>query len=263
MCTSVAATVISFGIQKGGVGKTTTTCVTSFILARNNKVLAIDMDSQGNLTEILTRQSIYDFEGKTVLNAIDEGDATSYIVEVSDNLHVLPADDILATIDRQVNDPVFKFRDMVGKLRDMYDFILIDCPPNLGTQTVASLATCDLAVVILQSEPLCFKALDRYLNLLQLVKREINPELRIGGILPTMLDSRTSLDLSIIDKAREDYEDWVFDVVIRRRSKLKEFTLTGISDRTYQDREALELYEQFVKELMVRCGKEGTVQRFA
>lgn len=257
--TGVSATVISIGIQKGGVGKTTTSCITSFILARDHRVLAVDMDSQGNLSEVLTRKSIYEFEDRTVLNAIYDEDASPYIVSVSENLDVLPSDDILATLDRQIVNPVGKFVKVIEQLRKHYDYIIIDSPPHLGTQTVCSLSACDYAVIILQSEPLCFKALDRYLQLLELVKQQLNPKLSVAGILTTMFDSRASIELSIIDQARTDYEDWVFDVVIRRRSRLKEFTLTGISDRTAQDRDALEQYEAFVKELRTRCEQAPTV----
>ena len=259
----MAATVISFGIQKGGVGKTTSAFVTSFILSRNYKVLAIDMDSQGNLSEILTKRDIYTFEDHTVLNAIYAENANPFIIKVTNNLYVLPSDDILATLDRQIQNPVQKFVNMVEKLKNEFDFILIDSPPNLGTHTVCSLAGCNFAVIVLQSEPLCYKALDRYLKLLQLVKKQLNPNLQIGGILTTMLDSRASVDASIIEQAREDYEDWVFQSIIRRRSRLKEFTLVGISDRTSQDRDALKQYESFVKELLERCEQKGTIQGLA
>ena len=247
------AKVISFGIQKGGVGKTTTTCITSFILSRDYKVLAIDMDSQGNLTDILTRRDIYQFEDKTVLDAINDEDASPYIVEVTPNLHVLPADDLLATMDRRMNNAADRFLKVIAKLRNNYDFILIDCPPNLGSQTTISLLACDYSLILLQSEPLCFKALDRYLKLLETVKLNGNPKLNVLGILTTMLDSRAALDSTIIEQAREDYEEWVFNVTIKRRAKLKEFTITGISDATSEDRKALQLYEEFVKEMLIRC----------
>lgn len=246
---------ISFGIQKGGAGKTTTTCTTSYILSREYRVLAVDMDSQGNTTSILTQRDIYQFEDHTVLNAMLEGNPRPYIVPVSPTLDVLPADDILVTLDdhvREFRNPSLALADCLADVKNEYDFILIDLPPNLGKLTVNGLAASDFAVVVLQSEPLCWKALDRYLELLRLVQERANPNLRLAGILMSMQDSRASIDAAIIEQVRRDYEEWVFGVTIKRRTKLKEFSLTGISDRTSQERSALAEYEEFAKELVER-----------
>jgi chromosome partitioning protein len=246
---------ISFGIQKGGAGKTTTTCMTSYILSRDYKVLAVDMDSQGNATTILTQKDIYQFEDHTVLNAMLNNDPKPYIVRITDNLHILPADDILVTLDDHVSEfanPFLALKSCLSIVKDEYDFILIDLPPNLGKLTVNGLAASDYTVVNLQSEPLCWKALDRYLELLRLVQERANPELSLIGVLLSMQDSRASIDTSIIEQVRHDYEEWVFDVTIKRRTRLKEFSLTGITDRTVQDRNAMQEYEQFVKELIAR-----------
>lgn len=90
------AVTISFGIQKGGVGKTTTTGITAYLLSKLYRVLAVDFDSQGNLTQFLTQRNIYDFTKHTVLEACKEQDARPYIVRVSHTLNVLPAEDFLA-----------------------------------------------------------------------------------------------------------------------------------------------------------------------
>lgn len=256
------AVVISFGIQKGGVGKTTSSCVTSYLLSRNHKVLAVDFDSQGNLTQVLTMKDIYQYEGRTVLNALVEGDARSYIVPVTDNLHVLPADDYLITLDRHLNtftQPSLALQALINQVRDEYDFIIIDLPPHLGTLTVNGLAASDYAVVVLQSEPLCWRALDRYMELIQTVNKEVGTKIAMGGILLTLRDARATLDQTIIEKVRADYEDWVFETTIQRRTRIKEFTLTGVTDATAQDRKALVQYESFVEELLGRV-KERQVQ---
>lgn len=256
------AIVISFGIQKGGVGKSTSSCIASYLLAREHKVLAVDFDSQGNLTQILTMRDIYQFEGHTVLNAVVEHNVRPYIVPVTENLHVLPADDYLITLDRHLGgfkQPSLALRSILDEVRDKYDFIVIDLPPHLGTLTVNGLAASDYAVVVLQTEPLCWRALDRYMELIETVNKEVGTKISIGGILLTMRDSRATLDQSIMEKVREDYEDWVFDTAIQRRTRIKEFTITGITDRTAQDRRALTQYESFVGELLARV-KERQVQ---
>jgi chromosome partitioning protein len=251
---------VSFGIQKGGVGKTTTTAITSFLLSKNSRVLAIDFDSQGNLTQFLTQRNIYDFTKRTVLEAVKEKDPRPYIYEITDNLHILPSEDILATLSRYIyqeykGNPLILLKETIDVIKDDYDYILIDLPPNLGEQTLNGLVASDYAVVMLQSEPFCFDALDRYLETLQIIQDKANPNLNLAGILCTLLDSRTTIDTSILEKAKGDYEDVVFESVIKRRNRLKEFVLTGIEDGTKVDQEVLEPYVAFVKELKNRVKK--------
>lgn len=253
---------ISIGVQKGGVGKTTTTCITSFLLAeRGYKVLTVDFDSQGNTTQILTGRDIYQFEEQTVLNAIVDRDPDSYIIKINDNLDLLPADDILSTLSNRLREykrhVAFSLKETLDIVKDRYDFIIIDTPPNLGDLSVSALAASDYVVVMLQSEPLCFKAVPRYLQLVELVKEKISPKLKLAGILPSMSDSRTRIDQTIIEQAREDFGDWVFNTVIKRRNRIKEFSILGIKNNERDDREALEQYQEFVEELLARVKKRS------
>lgn len=255
-------TTISIGVQKGGVGKSSTTCLTSFLLAEKGyKVLTVDFDSQGNTTQILSGRDIYSFEDQTILDAIIEFDPNKYIINVRENLDLLPADDILSTLGNEMaaaNRYVpTSLRETLDIVKDNYDFIIIDTPPNLGDLTLAALSASDYVVVMLQSEPLCFKAIPRYLQLIELIKTRITPTLNIAGILTSMSDTRTRIDSSIIEQAREDYEDWVFDTVIKRRNRIKEFSILGIQNSTKEDREALEQYQYFLEELLVRVQKES------
>lgn len=253
---------LSIGVQKGGVGKSSTTCITSFLLAEKGyKVLTVDFDSQGNTTQILSGRDIYTFEDNTVLNAIVDLDPEKYILNVRENLDLLPADDILSTLGNQMNEArryvPTSLKETLELVKDKYDFIVIDTPPNLGDLSVSALAASDFVVVMLQSEPLCYKAIPRYLQLVELIKTRITPTLNLAGILPSMSDLRTRIDTSIIEKAREDYEDWVFDTVIKRRNRVKEFSILGIQNSTKEDRDALEQYQQFVEELLTRVQKKG------
>lgn len=252
---------ISFGIQKGGVGKTTATALSSFLLSdMGYKVLAVDFDSQGNLTGMLTQQNIYDFTEKTVLQAVQNQNPTPYIHKVQDNLDILPAEDFLSTLPRFIHreykgNPSTLLKETLSVVKEDYDFILIDLPPNLGDHTINGLTASDYAVVMLQSEPFCYDALDRYMEFLQGVKNNTNPDLALGGILTTMLDARATIDASILDKAREDYEDLVFHSVIRRRSRIKEFSIEGVQNHLKADRMALAPYQSFLEELLERVKK--------
>ncbi|MDM5196783.1 ParA family protein [Fictibacillus enclensis] len=263
------AITISFGIQKGGVGKTTTAAITSYLLSKDAKVLAVDFDSQGNLTSFLTQRNIYDFTEKTVLQALKDKNPIPYIHEVTPNLHVLPAEDYLSTLPqylyreyapsgKNVNELL---KETLAVVKEEYDYILIDMPPNLGDHTVNGVTASDYAVVLLQSEPFCYDALERYLEFLQGVKEYTNKDLKLAGILTCMLDARATIDLSILEKTKNDYEDLVFDAVIRRRSKIKEYTIEGIQTHTKKDNEALKQYIDFVKELKERVQQKRPVQR--
>ena len=256
------AVTISFGIQKGGVGKTTTAGITAYLLSEKHKVLAVDFDSQGNLTYFLTQQNIYDFTENTILEAVKEKNPTPYIHKISKNLHILPAEDFLATFSRYLYQSYFGnkatlLKETLTKIKNKYDYIIIDLPPNLGDQTINGLVASNFAVVLLQSEPFALDALDRYLEILKVVQKETNPNLLLAGILPTMLDSRAVIDSAIIDKAKKDYEDVIFNTIIKRRSRIKEFTIEGITNKTKSDKEALSFYQKFKKELINRVKEKS------
>jgi chromosome partitioning protein len=259
------AFTISFGNLKGGVGKTTTTAITSWILSQEARVLAVDFDSQGNLTTFLTQSNIYNFTKKTVLEAMKAKDARPYIHEVNENLHVLPAEDFLATFSRHlfttrgIGNVNQVLRKTLLTVKDRYDYILIDLPPNLGDHTINGLTASDYAVVMLQCEPFCYDALERYLEFLDEIKKTTNNDLVLAGILTSMMNSRTTLDAAILEKAREEFKDIVFTPVIKRRSRLKEFSLQGIQRHTKVDIEALAQYYDFVEELINRVQQARVV----
>ena len=171
--------VISVGIQKGGVGKTTTTAVVSWILANHygKKVLAIDFDSQGNLTQMLTQvEDTFDaFNGRMALDGIKAGNIEPYIVKTPANVDLLPATDLLSLLAswlytnyRDRNEYVFALRKAMKSVRDKYDYILIDQPPNLGELCSNAVGAADWALVIMQTENFCYRAVDVYLEFLML-----------------------------------------------------------------------------------------------
>lgn len=251
--------IISVGLQKGGVGKSTTTGLASFILADQGfRVLAVDFDSQGNLTQFLTRHSPYDFVHKTILEACKEEDPRPYIQQVFDRLHLLPAEDFLSQFDKWIYTEVPAAQQMtvllrtLNVVRDEYDFIFVDLPPNLGGLTLNGVCASDYCVIVMQSEPFAYDALDRYMELIQAAQQKVNPNLRIAGILTSLLDARTSIGNYITERVKEEYEGFVFNTVIRRKSRIIEFSVEGVQTKSRTDREALAMYEDFIKELKQR-----------
>ncbi|WP_018395767.1 ParA family protein [Bacillus sp. 37MA] len=253
------AILISFGLQKGGVGKTTTTAITAFILSKTKRVLAVDLDGQGNLTRMLTGKRKSSFE-KTIYDVLKAVNTDNCITVVTDTLHVIAANDDASKIPGLVASSKEKQRLHLLKLslesiQNEYDYILIDLPPALAEQTLLGLTASDYTVTMLQTDPFAFHALDDYLETCQLVKEAYNPKLKLAGILSVLLNSRASLDQSILRKVRDDYEELVFSSVVKRQARIKEFTITGISDRTKTDRKALTEYTHFVEELIERVEK--------
>ncbi|SDW94195.1 chromosome partitioning protein [Alicyclobacillus hesperidum] len=254
--------VISVGLQKGGVGKSTTTGLTSYILAHQGfRVLAVDFDSQGNLTQFLTRRSPYDFVHKTSLEACKERNPKPYVYAVSDRLDLLPAEDFLSQFDKWLYTevPVSKqmtiLQDTLDTVKDDYDFILIDLPPNLGGLTLNGVCASDYCVVVCQSEPFAYDALDRYMEIVQAAQERVNSNIRIAGILISLLDARTAIGNYITERVKEEYEGFVFNTVIRRKSRIIEFSVEGIQIKSKADREALAMYEEFVEELKKRVSE--------
>ncbi|WP_161594354.1 ParA family protein [Paenibacillus sp. CFBP13512] len=258
--------VISVGVQKGGAGKTTTTAITTYLLAEMGyNVLVIDFDAQGNTSRILSKKSLSTFTNRTVMNAIIEKDLNKFIYNLNetDNINekfgrydLLPADDSLASLSEEAEkrkiNVAYSLKEIVTSIKSNYDFIFIDQPPHLGAHTVAALIASDYSIVMLQSEPLCYFAIPRYLELLEQIKERLNKNLKLAGILATMLDARTSIDKQIIEQTRLQYEDWVFNTVIKRKNRIKEFSLNGVQHRTKEDKEALLPYVEFVEELIQR-----------
>ncbi|MCF8566992.1 ParA family protein [Alicyclobacillus tolerans] len=256
------AITISWMLQKGGVGKSTQTGIMAWLLAkRGNRVLVVDMDSQGNVSTLLSQQDAYAFSNETVLEAVEDNDPKSYIVQVADTLHLLPADDLLATYDTYIYEiqktqkrsghPVLYLKDMLGLVSDDYDYILMDCPPSLNQQTVSALAASNYVVTVLQTEVYAFQALNRFFETLFYVKRGLNPDLTMLGISAGLMD-RYSLQTAILEAVQEKYGDVVFKTVLRRLARISEFATIGISNATKDQKQALGQYEDLLDEVLQR-----------
>lgn len=250
------AKVITCGIQKGGSAKTTTTGTLAYLLSREHRVLAIDLDSQGNLTELLTQQDIYDFHGKTILEAMKEEDARGYIHRIDDKLHMLTAEDLLATFPRWLYSDYKGNRSLVLKntlepIKNDYDYILIDTPPALGDQTINALSASDAVVVLFESSKFCYTALDRFLETTEHVQKKVNPKLKVAGILRSMIDPRRTDSKAFIELVEEDYPELVFETIITRKATTGRLPINGFFDNPELG-QAIEPFRDVVKELINR-----------
>lgn len=245
---------ITFALQKGGVGKTTSTVATAEILAAAGyRVLVVDFDSQGNATKILTGNSIYHYTGKTVMEAIQEGDAARYIVPVKDGLDLLAAEDRLAAFSRyiytaRINNPYAALKRLLEPVESQYDYVFVDVGPELGDKAINAIVYADEIIIPFDCGDLSMDALVRFIEFVDATREEGHTDAEIGGILLTMRDGRSRYERDISEGMRQAYGDLVFKTEIRRRVKIKEMSAGGIQI----NEPAMEDYVSLVEEIIGR-----------
>lgn len=227
--------------QKGGVGKTTTTVNLSSALAKlGKKVLVIDMDPQGNASSGLGIKK-HEVENKNIYHVlIGENTLQEVIFKTSqDNLWIAAANPDLVGAEIELVDMPqreFRLKSAIAQCASLYDYVLIDCPPSLGLLTLNSLAASNSFLVPLQCEYYALEGLSQLLNTAGLVKKSINPNLNIEGILLTMFDKRNNLSHQVVEEIKTHFKDKVFSVIIPRNVRLSEAPSHGVSIFGYDPR---------------------------
>lgn len=249
---------IMVAVQKGGTGKTVTTVVLAEILAASGyNVLVLDLDSQGNATQMVTQESIYTFSENTMLEAIKEKDPKKYLIHAKEGIDLIPADDMLVTFSRyiykdRVQSPIRELENTIKLIEPNYDFILMDCPPALSDITLNALVYSDYIIVPVQMDAFGKDALDRFIDFVEGAKEENHIHGDILGILIALKDNRSNIERVVCENIRSKYQDLVFDTEIKRRAKLKEYTLTGARMQRKDELDALEDYIRLAEEVIDR-----------
>lgn len=249
------AQIIAVANQKGGVGKTTTTVNLGASLAyTGKKVLLIDMDAQGNATSGLgVRKGDVDKDIYDVL--INEVPLKNVIRTTSrDNLSVAPATIQLAGAEVELTSLMARetrLKKAVKPVEKEYDYILIDCPPSLGHLTINAFTASDSVLIPVQCEYYALEGLSQLLNTVRLVQKHFNAELKIEGVLLTMLDARTNLGFEVIDEVKKYFREKVYNTIIPRNIRLSEAPSYGLSIIDYDLRsKGAEVYQELAKEVI-------------
>ena len=262
--------VVAIANQKGGVEKTTTTFNLGVALAHAGKrVLLIDSDPQGDLT---TYMGIHDPDNIPVTlstlmeRSIKDEDINSKeaILKHDEGIDLIPSNLELSSMEVSLVNAMsreFTLRNCLSDIKDKYDYVLIDCMPSLGMITINALACADKVIIPVQSEFLAAKGMSHLMNTVLKVRKQINPNLKVGGILLTMVDGRTNLSKDIANELRSTYGTVfkLYDNQIPRGVKAAESSRMGESVLSYDSSSKVaQSYIDFAKEVLDYERKEKT-----
>ncbi len=249
--------IIAVANQKGGVGKTTTAINLSSCLAeKGKKVLAVDMDPQGNMTSGLgvdknsVENTIYDLIiGESSVDEVLRKD-------IMKNLDIIPANIDLSAAEIElidVEDKEYIVRNVIKDIKDNYDYIIIDCPPSLSMLTINAMTTATSVLVPIQCEYYALEGLSQLIHTVDLVRDRLNPELEIEGVVFTMYDARTNLSLQVVENVKDNLHQNIYKTIIPRNIRLAEAPSYGVPINEYDPKSAgSESYMRLAEEVINR-----------
>lgn len=249
--------VVTIFNQKGGVGKTTTTVnLSTYISTMDKKVLVIDADPQGNATSGFGIEK-YELKHSLYDAMVNQDDMEKVIVSTRyDNLDIIPSNVDLAGAEIELTSMMqreLRIKNSIELIKDNYDYIFIDCPPSLGLLSINALAASDTVLIPIQCEYYALEGVGQLMNTINLVKKSLNPNIDIEGVVLTMYDSRTNLSLQVVDEVTKYFREKVFNTLIPRNVRLAESPSHGLTIREYDSRSRGAIaYQELAKEFIAR-----------
>lgn len=257
--------IIAFVNQKGGVGKTTSSINLSASLGLlGKKTLLVDLDPQGNSTTgVGISKSELDSSIYELL--VDKVNVKDVIIKTKfKNLYTIPASINLAGVDMELMEISREDSEFVTQLQlkkhleqviDVFDYIILDCPPSLGLITTNALAASNSVVIPVQCEFFALEGIMQLLNSIMIAQKKLNPTLDIEGVLLTMLDNRTNLGLEVVEEIKSYFKEKVYDTIIPRLVRLSEAPSHGKPIHAYDPKSrGTEAYLNLAKEVIERNG---------
>jgi chromosome partitioning protein len=242
--------IITIANHKGGVGKTATTQnVGAGLAQRGFKVLLIDLDAQANLSVsfgiMASEKSIYEaFRGEIELP----------IYEIKDNLYIVPSNLNLSAVEIELQSQAgrdFFLKSLIAKMKEKYDYVLIDCPPSIGILTINALTASDKVIIPMEAHFLAVQGIQKIYEIIDIVKSRLNPSLSILGILVTKYDKRRILEREIRESMNNAPENTLFDTQIRNNVSIAEATYNGQDIFDYApESNGAEDYKKLVDEIL-------------
>jgi len=257
--------IIAFVNQKGGVGKTTSSINLAASLGLlGKKTLLIDLDPQGNATTGVgiskadLKMSVYEL-------LIGQAEIKDVVVKTKfKNLYTIPASINLAGLDMELMElsradksfiAQMQLKQHLDQIKDIFEYIILDCPPSLGLITTNALAASDSVVIPVQCEFFALEGIMQLLNSIMIAQKKLNPELDIEGVLLTMLDNRTNLGLEVVEEIKSYFKEKVYDTIIPRLVRLSEAPSHGKPIHAYDPKSrGTEAYLNLAKEVVERNG---------
>ncbi|PKE51945.1 ParA family protein [Macrococcoides caseolyticum] len=258
--------IISINNFKGGVSKTSTACLLSYVLSKNKnkKVLLVDFDPQADATELMLKtfkpeilEEFNELENRSIYNGILQENRSLSTLKLNENLDLIPSDINLVGLPMKIKDienykKIKVLKNFLNGTKEQYDFIIIDTPPTISDFSNNAIYACDYSLIVMQTHHRSLRAVDKFIDYLISFRDTYNNDFDILGIIPVMFSKQTKIDTKTMMDANTTYKENVFKSVIKYMERVKYWDEYGITNNDHWDKKALDMYDSLADELLIK-----------